>query len=325
MRRREFITLLGGAAAAWPVAARAQQTAMSVIGFLHPRSSVDTVTAVAAFRYGLREGDFIENVNLAIEYRFAEGQPARLSALAADLVERHVAVIAAGPRCGEAAKAVTKTIPIVFLSGGDPVKTGLVASLNRPGGNLTGVNLLSLDLETKRMGLLRDLFPQAASIAVLADSTSAAMDHQVKQVRSAAQNFGMSVRIVTIGGERDYDAAFATIVQERPDALIVTASANFLLFRDRLAALAARYKLPSIYELREYAKSGGLLSYGPSNNDAWRQIGVYTARILKGEKPANLPVLQPTKFEFLVNLKTARALGLQIPDKLLTLADEVIE
>jgi putative ABC transport system substrate-binding protein len=324
MRRRAFIAALSGAVA-WPLVARGQQPALPVIGFLHARPRADAITIVAAFRQGLRETDFIEGANVSIEYRFADGQSSRLPALAADLVQRRVTVIAAGARGGEAAKAATTTIPVVFLSGGDPVRTGLVSSLNRPGGNLTGVSLLSLDLETKRLGLLRDLMPQAGSVAVLVDSTSASMDYQVQQVQTAAHNIGMSIRVVTISSERDFDTAFATLVREGAGALMVTGSVNFLSFRDRLIALAARHGIPAMFELREYAKAGALMSYGASNDDAWRQIGVYTGRILKGEKPADLPVLQPTKFEFVINLKTAKALGLTVPPTLLAQADEVIE
>jgi putative ABC transport system substrate-binding protein len=324
MRRREFITLLGGAVM-WPLAARAQQPATPVVGFLHPRSRADSMTTVAAFRKGLRELGFVEGENLAVEYRFAEGQMARLPTLAADLVQHSVAVIATGARGGEAAKGATSTIPIVFLSGGDPVRTGLVGNLNRPGGNLTGISLLSLDMEAKRLGLLRDLIPQASTVAVLVDSTSASMDFQVQQAQTAARSIGMSIRVVTAGSEGDLDSAFATIVREAAGALIVTGSTYFLFSRDRLAALAARHRIPAIYELREYAEAGGLMSYGANNDDAWRQIGVYTGRILKGEKPADLPVMQPTKFELVINLKTATALGLMIPPTLLALADAVIE
>jgi putative ABC transport system substrate-binding protein len=324
LKRREFLSLLGGAAA-WPLAARAQQLVMPVIGFLLPLSRSDSLSGLVAFRQGLRERDFTEGTNVAIEYRFAEGHPERLPALAADLVERRVAVIAAGARGGEAAKAATSTIPIVFLSGGDPVRTGLVANLNRPGGNVTGVTLLSLDIETKRLGLLRDLVPQAGTFAVLVDSTNASIDHQVQDVENAAHSIGMAVRIVTVGGEQDFDSAFATMAREGARALMITGSTYFVFHRDRLAALAADHKIPTIYEVRRYAEAGGLLSYGASNADAWRQIGNYVGRILKGEKPADLPVMQPTKFELVINLKAAKALGLQIPDKLLAIADEVIE
>jgi putative ABC transport system substrate-binding protein len=324
MERREFITLIGAATAVWPFAARGQP-ALPVIGVLHPRSRADAVAALAAFGRGLHETGFVEGNNIAIEYRFAEGQLALLPALAADLVRDRVAVIAAGARGGEAAKAVTTTVPIVFLSGGDPVRTGLVANLNHPGGNLTGVSLLSLEIEAKRLGLLRDLIPQATSIAVLADATSDSMKFQVEQVQAAARNIGISIRVLTVANEGDFDPAFATLVRQAASALIVAGSTYFLFSRDRLATLAARYKIPAIYELREYAEAGGLMSYGASNDDAWRQIGVYTGRILKGEKPADLPVMQPTKFDLIINLKAANALGLTIPPTLLATADEVIE
>jgi putative ABC transport system substrate-binding protein len=324
MRRREFVSGVLSTAA-WPLAARAQQPAMPVIGLLHPRSPGDAAGSVAAFKRGLEETGFVEGKNLATEYRFADGQPERLPALAAQLVQRRVAVIATGARGGEAAKAATTMIPIVFLSGGDPVRTGLVANLNHPGGNLTGVSLLSLDVEAKRLGLLHDLIPQAAIIAVLADSTSASMEFQVQQTQTAARSIGMSARVVTIGNEKDFEPAFATMVREGVGAMIVTGSTFFLFSRARLTALAARHKIPAIYELREYVEAGGLMSYGASNEDAWHQIGVYTGRILKGEKPADLPVLQPTKFDLVINIKTAKALGLMIPDRLLALANEVID
>ena len=298
---------------------------MPVIGFLHPRSRADAIRAVAAFGQGLRETGFVEGENLAVEYRFADGQPARLTALAADLVQRRVAVIAASARGGEAAKAVTTTIPIVFLSGGDPVRTGLVASLNRPGGNLTGVSMLSLDMEPKRLGLLHDLIPQASSIAVLADSTSASMDFQVQQAQTAARSIGVSIRVMTVGNEGDFEPAFATMVRESTGALIVTGSTYFLFSRDRLAALAARHKIPAIYELREYAEAGGLMSYGTDENERQRQTGLYVARILKGTKPADLPVQQATKFEFMLHVKTAKTLGLAVPLPLRGLATELIE
>jgi len=324
MKRRTFITLLG-VAAGWPLATRSQQSTMPVIGFLHPRSPSDAAAVMTAFRQGLREAGFVEGENLAIEYRFAEGESARLPALAADLVQRRVAVIAAGARAGEVAKAATAVIPIVFLSGGDPVRTGLVESLSRPSGNLTGVSLFSIDLEAKRLGLLHDLIPQAALIAVLADSTSASMDFQIQEVQTAARSIGISIRVVTVGSEREFEAAFATIVREGADALIVTGSAYFLLFRDRLVGLATRHKIPAMYELHEFTEVGGLMNYGPNNISGWRQVGVYTGRILKGEKPANLPVQLPTKYEFAINLKTAKALGLAIPPGVLAIADEVIE
>jgi putative ABC transport system substrate-binding protein len=272
--RRQFITLLGGGAAAWPIAVQAQQSALPIVGFLHPRSRADATTIIAAFGRGLRETGFVEGENLAIEYRFGNGQPASLPILATDLIQRHVAVIAAGPRVGEVLKDMTRTIPIVFLSGGDPVRTGLVASLNHPGGHLTGVSLLSLEIEAKRLGLLHDLIPSASSIIVLADATNASMDFQVQQVQTAARGIGASIRVVTVGSEADLEPAFEAAAREGTGALIVTSSTYFLLSRDRLAALAARHKIAAIYELREYAKAGGLMSYGPSNDDAWRQIGV---------------------------------------------------
>jgi putative ABC transport system substrate-binding protein len=323
MRRREFMVLVGAAVASPHVAGA--QPAMPVVGFLHPRSPTDAVAVVTAFRQGLRETGFVEGENLVIEYRFAEGQFSRLRALAADLVQRRVAVIAAGARAGEVAKAATAIIPIVFLSGGDPVRTGLVESLSRPSGNVTGISMFSLDLESKRLGLLHDLIPQAALVAVLADSTSASMDFQVQEAQSAARGLDLSILVVTVASEREFEAAFATIVRERAGALIVTGSAYFLLFRDWLVGLAARHEIPAIYELNEFTEAGGLMSYGPSTIGGWRQVGIYTGRILKGEKPANLPVQQPTKYELAVNLKTAKALGLEIPPKLIALADAVIE
>jgi len=323
MKRREFMTLVGGAAA-WPLAARAQQPPMPVIGLLTTgRALSDRIQT--AFREGLKDFGYVEGQNVSIEYRFAEDQLDRLPALAADLVQRRVAVIAAGVRCGEAAKAATSAIPIVFLSGSDPVRTGLVTRLNRPGGNLTGVSLLSPDVETKRLGILRELIPRAASVAALIDSTSALLDHQVQQVQAAAQSLGMSLRLVTVGGAQDLDAAVATVAREGAGALIVTSSVLFLSTRHRLAALAAHHELPAIFELREYAEAGGLLSYGPTLKEAWRQMGIYTGRILKGEKPGDLPVVQSIKFELIINLKSAKALRLEVPDKLLALADEVIE
>jgi putative ABC transport system substrate-binding protein len=321
MKRREFIAGLGGTAA-WPLVAWAQQP---VIGFLHPRSLADAVPLIAAFRRGLQEANFIEGTNLAVEYRFAEGQPERLAALAAGLVDRRVAVIVAGARAGEAAKAATATIPIVFLSGGDPVRTGLVASLNRPGGNVTGVSLLSLDLEAKRVDILHDLNPHLTSIAILADSTSASMDYQAQEARAAARKLDVSVRLYSVRSDQDFDAAFMSIARERAGALIVTGSVYFLFFRDRLVTLAAQHKIPAIYELREFTEVGGLISYGPNVIDAWRQVGNYTGRILKGEKPPDLPVVQPTKYDLIINLQAAKALDLIVPPQLLARADEVIE
>ena len=325
MRRREFFGVLGGAAAAWPVAARAQQPAMPVVGFLFFRPPEKSAHILAAFREGLREGGYVEGKNVAIEYRFAGGQLERLPLLAADLVQRQVAVIAAGPRAGEVAKSATAVIPIIFMTGADPVRTGLVANLNRPGGNLTGVTMLATELETKRVSLLKDLVPKAATIAVLVDSNNSSVAFQVEEIQAAARSVGVPVQVVSASSERDFDAAFETIMQWRADALIVAASSYFNDYGDRLATLAARHKIPAIYELREFVEAGGLMSYAPSLVAAFRQVGNYTARILKGDKPADLPVMLPTKFEFVINLRTAKALGLSIPPGLLALADEVIE
>jgi ABC-type uncharacterized transport system substrate-binding protein len=326
IERRDFLTLLGGAAAAWPLAARAQQRAMPVVGFLHFRSHADTADVVATFRQGLRESGFGEGQNVTIEYRFAENRIERLPALAADLVQRHVAVIAAGPRAHDAIKAATAIIPIVFLSGSDPVRIGLVASLNRPGGNLTGVTVLSTDLIAKRLGLLHDLISQTAVVGVLVDSTQASTEEfQLHEVQTAARGVSRPIRVVNAGSESAIDAAFAALASEQVGALMVGASSIFISLRDRVVELAARHRIPAIYENREFAAAGGLMSYGPSNTDAYRQVGVYTGRILKGEKPADLPVMLPTRFEFVINLKTAKTLGLTIPAGLLAIADAVIE
>ncbi len=327
MRRREFITLLGGAAAAWPFAANAQQPAMPVIGFMSARSPEDSVHLLEAFRRGLKEGGFVEGENVAIEFRWARGNYSRLPALAADLVSRQVAVIVAagGDPSGLAAKSATAIIPIVFGIGSDPVKAGLVSSFSRPGGNVTGVTLLTNLMEPKRLGLLRDLVPGVALIGVLInpDFPSAAL--QLQQVEEAARAIGQ--RIVTAKASNDdaLETAFGSLVQEGAGALLVAADPYFDTRRERIVGFAQQRRLPAIYQFREYAMAGGLLSYGVSITDAYQQYGVYTASILKGAKPADLPVLQPTKFELVINLKTARALGVNISDNLLTLADEVIE
>jgi putative ABC transport system substrate-binding protein len=324
MNRRDVITLLGGAAAAWPLGARAQQPAVPVVGFFQYGPAGGP--SAAAFREGLSEMGFVEGRNVTIEYRFADTQSERLPAMAADLVQRRVAVIAAGPRAHDAAKAATATIPIIFMSGGDPVRMGLVASLNRPGGNITGVTVLGTDLTGKRLGLLHDLVPQATLIGALRDSTVPdLLLPQLQEVQAAGRSLGRPIRIMTVDGPGEYESAFANLAREGAGALFVINSANFVTLRVQLIALAARYRLPASYEFRDFAEAGGLMSYGPRLSDAYRQVGHYAGRILKGEKPADLPVMLPTKFELVINLKTAKALGMTIPPGVLAIADEVIE
>jgi putative ABC transport system substrate-binding protein len=324
MRRREFIAGLGGAAAL-PIMARAQQASVPVIGLLsvHPPDVEGPNWAV--FLDSLRQSGFIAGVNLAIEYRYASSQFEQMPALAADLVSRGVAMIGTGPEAAEFAKAATAMIPIVFVNGDDPVRSGLVASLNRPGGNLTGVTLLGPDLLAKRLSLLHVLVPQAARLGVLVDSTSGESRFQLHELEEGARRVGVSIRVVTVGSDRNLDAAFATLAEERVGALFVTAGTYFFGARDRLVALAARDRIPAFYFAREHVDAGGLATYGPSVPEAFRQAGTYAARILKGEKPADLPVQLPTKFQFVLNLKTAKALGLTIPETLLATADEVIQ
>jgi putative ABC transport system substrate-binding protein len=324
MRRREFITLLG-CAVAWPLAARAQQAAMPVIGFLDAGSAAARTQQVAAFRKGLAEAGYQEGQNVALEFRWAEGQYGRFGELAADLVRRRVSVIVT-PGSGtaaRAAKAATSTIPIVFGAGGDPVQEGLVASLNRPGGNATGVNFFTVEVVAKRMQLLRELVPAAKQITVLVNPTDPEGYQTLRDLQAATGGEQLLVREVATG--RDIDAAFANMSREKTDALFVGPGTFFNTRRVQLAVLAARYAVPATYPTRAYPDAGGLMSYGADVLDAFRQVGVYTARILKGAKPADLPVLQSTKFELVINLNTARSLGLDVPPTLLARADEVIE
>ena len=326
VRRREFITLLGGAAAAWPLAARAQQPAMPVIGFLSSSAPADRARFLTAFRQGLRETGYVEGQNVAIEYRWAQDQADRLPDLAADLVRRQVTVIAAHDTPSSiVAKAATTTIPIVFASGGDPVKLGLVASLNRPGGNVTGVTFVAAELGAKQLGLLHELQPGAVRVGVLVDPNFALTQSFVSDVQAAALSIGKQIEVLEAPTGRDIDTAFASLAQKPIDALLVGPGPLLNNRRVQLVTLAAYHRVPAIYPLREVAEAGGLMSYGTSITDAYRQAGVYTGRILKGEKPADLPVMQSIKFEFVINLNTARAFGLSFPPGLLAIADEVIE
>ena len=324
MKRREFITLLGGAAAAWPLAARAQQPAMPLIGYVSSASA--DASYMTAFRQGLADLGYTEGRNVAIEFYWAEGKFERLPALLADLIQRRAAVIAVGGvTSGLAAKAATTTIPIVFLAADDPVKFGLVTSLSRPGGNATGLNLLTSELTTKRLELIRDLVPSASVVAVLVNPRSPESEPQSRDIERAAGAVGQRIRILNASSDRDIDAAFATLVKPRDAALLVTNDALFSSCRDQIVALAASRAIPTIYDRRAYADAGGLMSYGTHYLDGHRRLGIYTAKILNGAKPADLPVEQSTKFELVINSKTAKSLGLEVPASLLALADEVIE
>ena len=327
MNRRDFITLLGGAAA-WPLAARAQQPVMPVVGFLDPRSPDALADRLRGFRQGLKETGFVESENIAIEYRWADNQMDRLPALANELVRRRVSIIAVpgGPDAALAAKAATTTIPIVFLVGEDPVKLGLVASLARPGGNLTGINFFSGELTAKRLDLLRTLVPGAAHVAVLVNPASAKMtETTLRDVEPAGRAMRLQIRGLNASTSREIGAAFATFERERPDALFVGLDPFFASRRVQLAQLATYYRVPATFATRDFVEVGGLLSYGGSIVDAYRQVGIYTGRILKGAKPEELPVVQSSKLELAINVETARMLGLTVPPSLLAIADEVIE
>jgi len=326
MKRREFITLLGGAAG-WPLAARAQQPAMPVIGYLSARSQEDTSHLIAAFLRGLAENGYIEGQNVAIEYRFARGQYDRLPKMVADFVRRPVDVITTtgGEPAALAAKEATSSIPIVFTVGSDPVKQGLAGSFNRPGGNATGIVLLTNQLDPKRLGLLRDMVPNASTFGFLVNPKFPASEDQISDMHDAARAMNQTIQVLRANTDSELHAAFVTIAEQRIPALVVAASPFFDTRRDELVELAKHHRVPTIYHFREFVDAGGLMSYGVSFSDAYRQVGIYTGRVLKGAKPAELPVIQTTKFELVINLKTARALGLKISDNLLTLADEVIE
>jgi putative ABC transport system substrate-binding protein len=325
MRRREFLGVFGGAAAAWPLAARAQQPALPVVGFLRSTSAASSTNLVAAFREGLVEAGFIEGQNVRIEYRWADDQDDRLRGMAADLVRRRVSVIVGNTPSTRAAMAATATVPIVFVLGSDPVRAGLVASINRPGGNVTGVVFTTGDLTAKRLGLLHELVPNAAVIGVLLEPTYAEFDFIMKEAEAAGRTIGRKIFVVKAASEREFDAAFATIVQAGVGALLVGGGPYFNNRRRQLAALAGRHALPASYVNRGYVEVGGLMSYGPSQTDAYRRAGIYAGRILNGAKPADMPVELATKFELVINLATAKALGLTVPSSMQLLADEVIE
>jgi putative ABC transport system substrate-binding protein len=327
MRRREFIKLFGTTAVAWPLTARAQQAAMLVIGFLNSGSPKPPFQShVAAFRQGLSESGYLEDQNLAIEYRWADGDYKKLPSLAADLVGRHVsAILAGGPPAVVAAKAATTTIPIVFTSGGNPIELGFVSSLSHPGGNVTGVSFLLNELSAKRLELLRELVPAATFVGFLANPTRPSFQSEVKDAQQAARTLGVKLIVLNASTEAEIDTAFAEFSRQRIAALLVGTDQFFLTRRDQIVALANRLRIATMYDAREFVVAGGLISYAPSFAAVYRQAGIYVAKILKGAKPADLPVLQPTKFDLVINLKTAKALGLTVSNQMQLLADEVIE
>jgi putative ABC transport system substrate-binding protein len=326
MRRRDFVMLLGGAAA-WPLAARGQQPAVPVIGLLNGQNPSDVARYIAAFRESLKEAGFAEGQNVAIEYRYADGRGERIAALAAELVRLGVNVVftGGGTPVTVAAKAATTSIPIVFTMGGDPVQLGIVAALNRPGGNATGASFFFNALGPKRLELLREVVPSMKVIGYLVNPTNPSLEAEAGDMHAAMRSLGLEFRDQPARNAQEIDAAFVSFAQQRVDAIMAAADVLFIVQRDQLTALAARYRLPTSYHAREIVEAGGLMCYGPSQLDAYRQAGIYTARILKGERPADLPVVQSTKFEFVLNLRTAKALGLTVPDMVLALADEVIE
>ena len=326
MKRREFITLFAGTAVAWPVAVRAQQPALPVIGFLNSASPEGYSPNVAAFREGLKQAGYVEGLNATIEYRWAQGQYDRLPALLADLLRHDVAVVAAtSTPAARAAKAATSTVPIVFTTGDDPVELGLVASLNRPGGNITGVANITAELGSKQLGLLRELLPGTSSVAVLVNPNFPSTEKELKAAETAARVLGLRLIVLRAGTEREIESAFARMAQQGSGALIVGADPFLIASRDQIIALAAHHAIPAVYPVRQFAVSGGLMSYGTDFLDSYRQAGVYTGRIVRGAKPADLPVQRSTKFELVINFKTAKALGLTIPNSMQLLADEVIE
>jgi ABC-type uncharacterized transport system substrate-binding protein len=324
MRRREFMTLLGGATA-WPLAAQAQQQPMPVVGFVNSASPGGYVPMVAAFRQGLKEAGYVEGQNVAVEYRWAEGQYDRVPVIALELVDRRVAVLVANTPGVLAVKAAITTTPIVFTTAGDPVQIGLVGSMSRPGGNITGATTLGFELASKRLELAHELAPTASIIAALINPANNASETQLRELQAATRTLGLQLRVVHASSERDFDMIFANLAQLRPGALVISTDAFFISRNEQLATLAVRHALPAIFQDRAFAAAGGLMSYGGSLPETYRQAGIYTGRILKGEKPADLPVQAPTKYELIVNLKTAKALGLDVPPTLLARADEVIE